>query len=224
MLVAGLWLDGAAWRDVVPVLEARGHRVAALTLPGQGDGRRSATLEEQRAAVVAAVDAATEPVMLVGHSAAATLVWMAADSRPDRVARVVMIGGFPSGDGETYFGSLPAESEALAFPGWEEFEGPDAADLDPGQRAAIAARAIPVPAGVVTAVVSLRDERRFVVPVALICPEFSPDRARGWVEGGEVPELARARDVSYVDIESGHWPMFSRPQQLGDLLAGLAAA
>ena len=56
VLVAGLWLDGSAWDAVVPALEAAGHRPVPLTLPGQGDGRRSATLDEQVAAVLAAVD------------------------------------------------------------------------------------------------------------------------------------------------------------------------
>jgi hypothetical protein len=42
------------------------------------------------------------------------------------------------------------------------------------------------------------------VPVTLICPEFSPAEARQWTDGGEV-EVAKARHVEYVDIESGHW-------------------
>ena len=50
VLVAGLWLDGSAWDAVVPALEALGHRPVPLTLPGQGDGTRSATLGEQVAA------------------------------------------------------------------------------------------------------------------------------------------------------------------------------
>jgi len=81
VLVAGLWLDGSAWDAVVPALEALGHRPVPLTLPGQGDGRRSATLGEQVAAVLAAVDAATGKPLVAGHSAACTLAWLAADAR-----------------------------------------------------------------------------------------------------------------------------------------------
>ena len=44
VLIAGLWLDGSAWDDVVPALEALGHRPVPLTLPGQGDGSASAEL------------------------------------------------------------------------------------------------------------------------------------------------------------------------------------
>jgi hypothetical protein len=56
----------------------------------------------------------------------------------------------------------------------------------------------------------------------MVCPEFTPDQARGWVEGGDVPELAKARSVEYVDIDSGHWPMFTRPEELARILAEVA--
>ena len=58
----------------------------------------------------------------------------------------------------------------------------------------------------------------------LICPEFSPARAREWIDGGEVPELSSARHVDYADIDSGHWPMFTRPAELAGLLAGAVHA
>jgi pimeloyl-ACP methyl ester carboxylesterase len=73
-------------------------------------------------------------------------------------------------------------------------------------------------------IVHLRDERRLDVPVTLICPEFSPAQAKEWIEGGELPELAKARHIEYVDIDSGHWPMFTRPAELARLLAEVAPA
>ena len=50
VLIAGLWLDGSAWDDVVPELEQLGHRGIPLTLPGQGDGadRRRRTTTRRR--------------------------------------------------------------------------------------------------------------------------------------------------------------------------------
>jgi pimeloyl-ACP methyl ester carboxylesterase len=38
-----------------------------------------------------------------------------------------------------------------------------------------------------------------------------------------VPELARTPNVSYVDIDSGHWPMVTAPAELAALLAAIAA-
>src|SRR3954447_6827517 len=86
ILIAGLWLDGSAWDDVVPALRELGHRPAPPTLPGHGDARRPprgewggrgpAPLADQAEAVVAAVDSASGPPLVVGHSAAGTLAWL----------------------------------------------------------------------------------------------------------------------------------------------------
>jgi pimeloyl-ACP methyl ester carboxylesterase len=219
VLVAGLWLDGSAWDAVVPQLRDLGHQAVPVWLPGQGVPPDAATLDDQLAAVLAAIDAAAGNVVVVGHSAACTLAWMAADARPGKVARVAMIGGFPSADGDTYASFFDVVDGRMPFPGWEPFDGPDSADLDEAERRRMAEAAIPVPEGVAKGIVHLRDERRFEVPVALICPEFSPAQAKEWIDGGDVPELSKARRVDYVDIESGHWPMFTRPAELARLLA-----
>ena len=222
LLIAGLWLDGSAWDDVVPALEELGHHPVPLTLPGQGDGSASATIDDQVAAVLAAVDSASERPMVVGHSAACTLAWLAADARPERVAKVALIGGFPSADGESYADIFEPRDGVMAFPGWGPFEGADSADLDEDARRSIASAAIPVPEGVTKGVVRLVNERRFDVPVVLVCPEFTPAQAQEWISAGDVPELAKAKHVDFVDIDSGHWPMFTKPTELARLLAAAA--
>lgn len=224
LLIAGLWLDGSAWKDVVPELEALGHRAVPLTLPGQGTGSASATLDDQVAAVLAAVDAAPEKPMVVGHSAACTLAWLAADARPEKVAKVALIGGFPSSADSAYAGFFEVKDGVMAFPGWGPFEGADSADMDEEAKRAMASAAIPVPEGVAKGVVRLSDERRFDVPVLVVCPEFTPAQAQEWIASGDVPELAKAKHVEFVDIDSGHWPMFTRPAELARLLAAAATA
>ncbi len=223
LLIAGLWLDGSAWDGVVPALEALGHRPVPLTLPGQGDGSASATLDDQVAAVLATIDSASEGPMVVGHSAACTLAWLAADARPEKVAKVALIGGFPSADGEPYADFFEPTDGVMPFPGWGPFEGPDSADLDEETRRNIASAAIPVPEGVTKGVVRLADERRFDVPVVLLRPEFTPAQAQEWIDAGDVPELAKVKHLDFVDIDSGHWPMFSTPVELARLLAAAAA-
>ena len=158
--------------------------------------------------------------MVVGHSAACSLAWLAADARPGKISKLILIGGFPSPDGGAYFDAC--QDGALPFPGWGEFEGPDSADLDDAAKQDIASAAIPVPEGVIRGVIRLADERRYAVPVVLICPEFSPAQAREWIDHGQVPELAKSKDVSFVDIDSGHWPMISAPAELARLLAQAA--
>jgi len=219
LLIAGLWLDGSVWDTVAAQLEARGHRAVPITVPGQGDGNTSATLADQVAAVLAAVDAAAGRPMVVGHSAACNLAWIAADARVGKISKVALIGGFPSSDGEPYFSGFPVQDGAMAFPGWSEFEGPDSADLDDAARQAFASAAIPVPEGVIRGVIKLADERRYAVPVVLVCPEFTPAQAKEWIDHGEVPELAKSKNISFLDIDSGHWPMISAPAELASILS-----
>ena len=40
---------------------------------------------------------------------------------------------------------------------------------------------------------------------------------------GYVQELARVRDVEYIDLPTGHWPQFTRPKELSQaIIASLA--
>ncbi|WP_298339090.1 alpha/beta hydrolase [Ferrimicrobium sp.] len=224
VLVAGMWLDGSAWSAVVSVLEVLGHRPVALNLSGQSSGAGPASLDDQVEAVVAALDAVTSPVLIVGHSAAATLAWMAADARPDKVARVVMIGSFPSGDGGAYNDAFPVVEGVVPFPGWDAFDRSVVVDLDDKQRSSIEARVVSVPGAVFTGIVPLQNDKHFEVPVTVVCPEFSPAQAKEWVDSGALPELARVRRVELADIDSGHWPMFTRPVELAELSGAAADA
>lgn len=134
----------------------------------------------------------------------------------------MFVGGFPSSDGTPYADVFPVREGLMPFPGWEPFAGPDSADLDDATKRAIAAAAIPVPEGVCRAVVTLVDQRRYDAPVVLVCPEFSPAQAQEWISEGEAPELASIKHLSFLDIDTGHWPMISAPAELARLLADAA--
>jgi len=102
ILIPGLWLDGSSWEKVVPVLEQAGRRTHPITLPGmesQDADRSGISLRDHVDAVIAVIDSvdpADGKVVLVGHSAAGAIAHAAVDAWPDRVARVVYVGGFSS--------------------------------------------------------------------------------------------------------------------------------
>lgn len=221
VLVAGLWLPLEVWDETARHLSAAGHRPRPVALPGQGAEPQAATLEDQVEAVLAEVARCEQP-LVVGHSAAATLAWLAADRAPEALAGTALIGGFPSTEGEQYAAFFPLEDGVMPFPGWEPFDGPDSADLGEEQRRLISRAAIPVPGGVATAEVRYQSEARHLVPAAVVCPEFSPAQARSWIENGDVPELARASSLQLIDIDSGHWPMVSAPKELARVLGEAA--
>jgi pimeloyl-ACP methyl ester carboxylesterase len=221
ILVPGFWLDGASWEWVSPFLEQVGHRTHPLTLSGmesKGADRSGITLRDHVDAVVRVIDSvhpADGKVVLVGHSAGAGIAHAAIDARPDRVARAIYIGGFPAGHGESLADSFQAENGEVPLPDWSVFSDEDLRDLDDRIRAEFRERAIPVPELVTRDPIQLSDERRYDVPVTVICPEFTSETLKRWMEEGHVPELARVRNVEYVDLPTGHWPQFTRPDELG---------
>ena len=94
-------------------------------------------------------------------------------------------------------------------------------------RAAFRGRAIPTPTHVARDPQQLSDERRYDVPVTVIACEFPSAMIRQMMEQAHpyVSELAKIRDVDFVDLPTGHWPQFTRPTDLGHaILASVEAA
>jgi pimeloyl-ACP methyl ester carboxylesterase len=219
ILIPGFWLDASSWSEITPPLVAAGHRVHPLTLPGMSspsDDRRGIRLSDHVDAVVAVVDAIGGPVVLVGHSGGGDIAHAVADARPGPVARVVYVDSGPLGDGQSINDRLPVVDGEIPLPAWEEFGEEMTAGLTPELRAQFRARAVPQPARVASDPLLLSDERRYDVPITVICCEAPSTMMREWVDAGEafVAELARVRDVEYVDLPTGHWPQFSRPADL----------
>jgi pimeloyl-ACP methyl ester carboxylesterase len=212
VLIPGLWLDGSSWDQVVPTLEQAGHRAHPLTLPGMESrdaDRSEITLRDHVDAVVQAIDSfdpADGKPVLIGHSAGGAIAHAAVDARPDRVARVVYVGGFPTGDGDAVADGYAVENGEVPLPDWSDFEDEDLADLDDEARAKFRERAIPSPEHVTRDPQQLFDERRHDVPVTVISTEFSSEMLREWIAQALAPvrEFTKIRDVEYVDLPTGH--------------------
>jgi pimeloyl-ACP methyl ester carboxylesterase len=223
ILIPGFWLDGSSWDKVVPALEQAGHRTHPLTLPGMESkdaDRSKITLRDHVDAVVEVIDSfhpADSKVVLVGHSGGGAIAHAAVDARPGRVARVVYVDSGPMGEGGVINDELPAQNGEVPLPDWSLFEDEDLIDLDDELRAAFRQRAIPTPVHVASDPQRLSDERRYDVPVTVIACEFPSAKLREWMEQGHpyVRELAKIRDVDYIDLPTGHWPQFTRPEDLG---------
>jgi pimeloyl-ACP methyl ester carboxylesterase len=229
VLIPGLWLDGASWNKVIPVLDEAGHRTHPVTLPGMEhkDAYRSRiTLRDHVEAVIELIDAVRGRLVLVGHSGGGAIAHAAVDARPDRVARVVYVDSWPLGAGGVINDELPVENGEIPLPDWSYFDDEDLVDLDDQLRAWFRARAIPSPARVPSDTQHLSDERRYDVPVTVVACEFSAATLRKWIAAGEpsLRELARISSVTYVDLPTGHWPQFTRPKDLGRVIAASVTA
>lgn len=233
ILIPGLWLDGSSWDEVVPALQQAGYHTHALTLPGMESNetdRSQVTLRDHVNAVVEVIDSidpTNGKVVLVGHSGGGAIAHAALDARPDRVARVVYVDSWPLGQGGAINDEFPTNNGEVPLPDWSLFDDEDLVDLDNALRAAFRERAIPSPAHVTSDPQQLSDERRYDVPITVIACEFPSATLRGWMQQDHpsLRELAKIRDVDYIDLPTGHWPQFTRPEELGRaIIAGVDRA
>jgi pimeloyl-ACP methyl ester carboxylesterase len=219
ILVPGFWLDASSWDAIVPTVEAAGHDVEALTLPGLESidaDRSEITLRDHVDAVIARVDAAGEPVVLVGHSGGGSIIAGAADARPDRVARAIYVDSGPTGEGGIINDEMPAVGGEIPLPDWHVFDDSDLTDLDDELRADFRARAIPEPLHVAIDPQHVSDDRRYDVPTTVIASSMPGSLLREFMEKDHpyVRELSKMRDHEIVDVPTGHWPQFTKPAEL----------
>lgn len=225
ILIPGFWLDGSAWDDVVPSLEAAGHTAHAVTLPGleSVDADRSRIhLRDHVDAVVAAIDAVPEPakVVLAGHSAGGGLVYAASGLRPERVARVLYVDTGPFAEGQAVNGALASDVVDHELPSWEELDEKDLVDLTDEQRTRFRARAVPQPGATVREGHHHPGEAQRGIPSTVIACEFPAALIRQLMDQDHpyFAELKTLADYEIVDLPTGHWPMFTKPKELAEVM------
>ncbi|MHA7985590.1 alpha/beta fold hydrolase [Rathayibacter sp. CAU 1779] len=231
VLVPGFWLGGWAWDAVAARLRDRGFPVTQVTLPGleSTDTPRAAiTLADQLDAVTDVVRSAGSPVVLVGHSGAGEIVTGVADRLPAAVAALVFVDSGPSYDGTVNAPDLAEDIAEVALPSWDELTaaGSSIDGLDEATLLRFRERAVPQPAGPMREALRLHDERRHAIPVTLVCSSFPAEQVRQLIAAGHpwFAELARYGSVDLVDVITGHWPMWSKPEETAEAIAGAASA
>jgi pimeloyl-ACP methyl ester carboxylesterase len=226
ILVPGFWLGAWAWDDVVSALRADGHDVTAMTLPGlesSGADRSAITLSDHVDAICEAVNAAGAPVVLAVHSGAGTAGYAASDRVPEQIAAMVYVDSGPG------TGASEPDLEAVekSLPSKEELEQSENLDgLSEEQLETFRRRAVPEPAGVLREAPELTNAARLDVPTTAICTGYTSDEYKEAVKEGYdwLGGFAELRDITWVDLPTSHWPMWSRPRELAGIIGEVAKA
>ncbi|HLX33560.1 MAG TPA: alpha/beta fold hydrolase [Gaiellaceae bacterium] len=226
VLVHGAWHGGWCWDKVGPLLEAEGHSVTAVDLPGHGEhpaGVGDMTLESYAATVVAQVEAAGEAVVLVAHSMGGMPSTQAAELVPERIDAIVYVTAFLPGNGQSLLQLADNDPDALVLPNLQVDEeaglcvvAEDArvacfyGECDPQDAAAAAARLVPESLAAFATPVAITEER--AGSVRRIYVECVRDRA---ISIAKQREMHAARPCERVlTIDTDHSPFLSRPDEL----------
>lgn len=224
VLVPGFWLGGWAWDDVAEALRSDGHEVTALTLPGLESvnaDRSTITLSDHIDAICDAVQAADGPVVLAVHSGAGFSGYAASDRVPQKIAAMIYVDSAP-GKGAFDPGFEGAEKPM----NWEEIvEGENLDGLSEQQKGTFRQRAIPEPGGILREGAELKNDARRDIPTTIICTGFPSEEVRAYAREHDWAWLAgvnELHDVTWVDLPTSHWPMWSRPQDLAEIIERVA--
>ena len=224
VLVPGFWLGAWAWDEVAGALRAAGHEVTPLTLPGLESvdaDRSSITLADHVDAICEAVTAAGPPVVLGVHSGAGAPGYAVTDRIPEQIAAMVYVDTGPA------IGALDPDftGEEKALPSPEELAAGENLDgLSDEQLETFRARAVPQPGSALREAAELTNDARLDVPSTVVCTGYTSEQYKDAVKEGYpfVAGLAELRNVTYVDLPTSHWPMWSRPLELAVIIGDVA--
>lgn len=231
LMIHGAWHGGWVFDRLHAPLAARGHAMAAPTLPGMdgtAKGAAAATLEGWARFVVEAARALPGPVVLCGHSRAGIVISQAAERDPGACAALVYLCAFllPNGQSMTAAvaelprnerleaGLSPAARGAALALSADAAIGTFYNDCSEADQTMAAARLVPEPMAPMATTLALSDTRFGAVPRHYI--ECTADRA--------IPiAFQRAMQAqlpcaSVTTLASDHSPFLAMPDALAQAL------
>ncbi|MFI1394846.1 alpha/beta fold hydrolase [Streptomyces sp. NPDC020681] len=221
VLVAGAWLGSWAWDEVVPELQAAGHGTHPLTLSGlaekQGIPAGQQTHVQDIVDEIERLD--LRDVVLVGHSYSGIPVGQAAERIGDRLARVVFVDSEVPVNGAAFASARLAAAIAENGGFWAPLTAPDCdgQGLTGEQTARFVGGSTPHPGATLTEPAVLARPLGELPATYIKCLLDGPE------PNDDVAELLKSERWRLVEMDTGHWPMFSQPVELARILNRSAA-
>ena len=231
ILLHGAWEESRMWDDVSPILQQNGHTVTAIDLPGHGTNTPlgpEVTMSTYKQAVVDVITKLDHQVVLVGHSMNGALISHVAEQIPEKIERLIYVTAFLLKDGGSVLEAMQSDADGEVLPEivFSDDQAyatlPEAALRRIGfhdiEESAIK-RFLPLMAEwqatePFMAKLVLSDKNFGSVPKTYIRTGMdkmvSPALQDTMIGNWEVE--------SVLDLESGHFPAFSQPEKLAELM------
>jgi pimeloyl-ACP methyl ester carboxylesterase len=239
VLVGGGWMGGWCWQNVARRLREEGHDAYPATLTGLGERVHLASpqvdLDTHITDVVNIVEFEDlHDVVLLGHSYGGHVVTGAADRIPERISCLVYLDTAPLPEGASLIEKFPPElRKRTEEQVWELGEGwkfpippleglanmASLEGVDEDHLRLLYSRATPQPFGTYTQPLHLENLAREELPKLGIVCSFSLAQVKEMIASGQplFRDLA-GPEWRFVELPTGHYPMFSRPEDLAKLL------
>lgn len=232
VLIHGAWHGAWCWYKLAARLRAAGHVVTCPDLPGHGVDRTLSTADVTMNAyverVASVLDAAAEPVVLVGHSMGGAVISQASEARSDRIRAAVYLAAFAPGHGQSVFqlaradpddrmGArmvMSADRKSITLRP-ETIRDGFYADCPEEDVALALSLLVPQASAPLGAPLALTDARYGRVPRHYI--ECTQDLAVSI--GAQRSMQGRAGCASVHSLDTGHSPFLSAPDRLAAILA-----
>jgi pimeloyl-ACP methyl ester carboxylesterase len=236
ILIHGAWEESRMWDDVSPILQQNVHTVTAIDLPGHGKNKQTLTQVTMAGYIQAVVDMIKwldHQVILVGHSMNGALISQVAEQIPEKIERLIYVTAFLLKDGGSVLKAMQSDVDGEVLTEIVFSDDQAYATLpEPALRRigfhdleeTVIQRFLPLMAewqatDPFMAKVVLSDENFGSVPKTYIRTSIdkmvSPALQDTMIANWEVE--------SVLDLESGHFPAFSVPEKLADLMLQAAS-
>lgn len=233
ILVHGSWHSAWNWHKVIPILEAQGHRVLALDLPGMGRDKtpvQEVTLEKAVNKIIQAIDGVEGKVILVGHSKNGIMISQAAEYRPDKIEKLVYLAAYLVPNGKTQREYSMQDTKSVLKPYVTKHEETNSTTLgteiykeglyhDCEDNITELAKLILSHEPIITALTPLQLTEQNFGRVPRVYIECTEDRAvTPFIQRKMYTEMPCEKVYS---LPSSHSPFFSKPQELCAILLTL---
>jgi pimeloyl-ACP methyl ester carboxylesterase len=228
VLVPGAWLGAWAWQKVTPLLKEKGHEVYPVTLTGMGE--RSHLASPGVGMETAIQDVLNvmkyndlDDLVVVGHSFAGKVAAAVADRAHDKVQKIVYVDAFrpeivrePQGgfDPSREFGPPPHGGSGI--PLTEEIIDRIGKDVVGPNRKWMLSMATPWPIKLAKDPITLSKDYDESKETYVFCS----------LSGDPVDEIIAGKwgklNGPYKVLDTGHWPMITKPLELAENMVSLA--
>lgn len=228
VLVPGAWLGGWAWNRVTPRLTEKGHEVYPVTLTGMGERVHLASKE---LGIETAIQDVTnvieyndlEDFVLVGHSFAGKVAAAAADRVHEKVNKILYLDAFFPKKVRTPQGGLDPASEygppppgSFTIPLTKKIVDSIGKDVQGENREWMMSKATPWPIRYAGEPITLSENFDRIKCAYIFCTK----------SGDPVDDIVAGKwgklEGPYRLMDTGHWPMITKPKELAENLIVLS--